>query len=102
MKNIAGIICLASFCVGTIWVEYEAISRFSGAFILIAGTSALAVLSAELFRGQKGIRAPVDYMLGRVIGGSATPVMSDSLNGRCGENGHCERHPRTRARHETF
>jgi hypothetical protein len=25
-------------------------------------------------------------MLGRVIGGSATVVMSDSLNGRCGEN----------------
>jgi len=54
MKNIAGIICLASFCTGTIWVEYEAISRFGGAFILIAGASALAVLSAALFRAPEG------------------------------------------------
>ena len=54
MKNIAGIICLASFCAGTIWVEYEAISRFGGAFILIAGASALAVLSAALFRAPEG------------------------------------------------
>ncbi len=102
MKNIAGIICLVSFCAGTIWVEYEAISRFGGAFILIAGASALAVLSAHCFARQKAMRTPMDCMLGRVIGGSATVVMSDSLNGRCGENGHSERHPRTRARHETF
>jgi hypothetical protein len=54
MKNTAGIICLASFCAGTIWVEYEAISRFGGAFILIAGASALAVLSAALFRAPEG------------------------------------------------
>ena len=54
MKNISGIICLASFCAGTIWVEYEAISRFGGAFILIAGASALAVLSAALFRAPEG------------------------------------------------
>jgi hypothetical protein len=54
MKNIAGIICLASFCAGTIWVEYEAISRFGGAFILIAGASALAVLSGALFRAPEG------------------------------------------------
>lgn len=54
MKIIAGIICLASFCAGTIWVEYEAISRFGGAFILIAGASALAVLSGALFRAPEG------------------------------------------------
>ena len=54
MKNVAGIICLASFCAGTIWVEYEAISRFGGAFILIAGASALAVLSGALFRAPEG------------------------------------------------
>ena len=54
MKKIAGIICLASFCAGTIWVEYEAISRFGGAFILIAGASALAVLSGALFRAPEG------------------------------------------------
>lgn len=54
MKNIAGTICLASFCAGTIWVEYEAISRFGGAFILIAGASASAVLSSALFRAPEG------------------------------------------------
>jgi hypothetical protein len=54
MKNIAGIICLASFCAGTIWVEYETISRFGGAFILIAGASALAVLSGALFCAPEG------------------------------------------------
>ena len=54
MKNIAGIFCLASFCAGTVWVEYEAISRFGGAFILIAGASALAVLSSALFRAPEG------------------------------------------------
>ena len=54
MKIIAGIICVASFCAGTIWVEYEAISRFGGAFILIAGASALAVLSGALFRAPEG------------------------------------------------
>ena len=54
MKNIAGIICLASSCAGTIWVEYEAISRFGGAFILIAGASALAVVSSALFRAPEG------------------------------------------------
>ena len=54
MKNMAGIICLASFCAGTVWVEYEAISRFGGAFILIAGASALAVVSGALFRAPEG------------------------------------------------
>jgi hypothetical protein len=54
MKNIAGIICLASFCAGTVWVEYEAISHFGVAFILIAGASALAVLSGALFRAPEG------------------------------------------------
>jgi hypothetical protein len=54
MKNIAGLICLASFCAGTVWVEYQAISRFGGAFILIAGASALAVLLGALFRAPEG------------------------------------------------
>jgi len=58
MKNIAGLICLASFCAGTIWVEYEAISRFGSAFILITGASALAVLSGALFRAPEGYQRP--------------------------------------------
>ena len=58
MKNVAGIICLASSCAGTIWVEYEAISRFGGAFILIAGASVLAVVSSALFRAPEGYEGP--------------------------------------------
>jgi hypothetical protein len=54
MKNIAGLICLASFCAGTVWVEYQAISRFGGAFTLIAAASALAVLLGALFRAPEG------------------------------------------------
>ena len=54
MKNIAGLICLASFWAGTIWVEYEATSRVGGAFVLIAGASALAALSAALYRAPEG------------------------------------------------
>lgn len=54
MKNLAGLICLASFCAGTVWVEYQAISRFGGVFILIAAASALAVLIGALFRSPEG------------------------------------------------
>jgi hypothetical protein len=53
-KKIAGLIGFASFCAGTVWIEYEAISRFGGAFILIAGASAFAVLSGALFRAPQG------------------------------------------------
>lgn len=58
MKKIAGIICLASFCTATIWVEHEVISRFGGAFILVAVASALAVLSGALFRAPEGYEGP--------------------------------------------
>ena len=54
MKSIAGLICLASFCGGTLWVEYQAISRFGGVFVLIGGASALAVLSGALIRAPEG------------------------------------------------
>ena len=54
MKKIAGLICFASFCAGTVWVEYEAISRFGRAFILIATGSGLAALSAALYRAPDG------------------------------------------------
>jgi hypothetical protein len=54
MKKTAGLICLASFCAGTIWLEYQVISRFGSAFILIAGASALAVLAGALFRAPEG------------------------------------------------
>jgi hypothetical protein len=54
MKKIAGLIYITSFCAGTVWVEYEAISRFGVAFILIAGASALGALSAAVHRAPQG------------------------------------------------
>jgi hypothetical protein len=54
MKKTAGLISLASFCAGTIWLEYEVISRFGSAFILVAAASALAVLLGALFRAPEG------------------------------------------------
>jgi len=54
MKRIAGLICLTSVCAGVIFVEYEATSRFGGAFILITGASALALLASALCRAPEG------------------------------------------------
>ena len=54
MKKIAGIICLASVCAGVILVEYEATSRFGGAFILTIAGSALALLASALCRAPEG------------------------------------------------
>ncbi len=53
MKQISGLICLASFCAGAVWVDYEMTSRFGGAFVLLAGASALAALSAALYMMQR-------------------------------------------------
>jgi hypothetical protein len=54
MKKTAGLISLASFCAGTIWLEYELLSRFGSVSVLIAAASALAVLSGALFRAPEG------------------------------------------------
>ena len=54
MKKTAGVICFASFCAGAVWVEYEAILRFGGTFVLITGASALAALSAALYHAPEG------------------------------------------------
>jgi hypothetical protein len=58
MKKMAGLICLASFCAGTIWVEYEVISRLGGVFVFIAAGFALALLSRALFRAPEGHEGP--------------------------------------------
>jgi hypothetical protein len=54
MKNVAGLICLASFCAGTVFVEYEMLLLFGGAFIVFAGVSALGVISGALYRAPEG------------------------------------------------
>ena len=48
MKQLAGLISLASFCAGAVLVEYEIASRVGGAFILLAGACGLAVVSRAL------------------------------------------------------
>jgi hypothetical protein len=54
MKRIAGLICLSSVCAGVIFLEYEATSRFGGAFILITCASALGLLANALSRAPEG------------------------------------------------
>ncbi len=54
MKNITGLICLASFSAGTLWVEYQAIWHFGGVFVVIGAASALAVVSGALFCAPEG------------------------------------------------
>ena len=54
MKQVAGLICLASFGGGIVWAEYEIMSRLGFAFILIAGASASAALSGALYRAPEG------------------------------------------------
>jgi hypothetical protein len=53
-RNVAGLICLASFCAGTVFLEYEMLLLFGGAFVVFAGASALAVISGALYRAPEG------------------------------------------------
>src|SRR5919108_1238931 len=53
-KNVAGLIGLASFCAGTVFLEYEMLLLFGGAFVVFAGASALAVISGALYRAPEG------------------------------------------------
>lgn len=54
MKKIAGLMCLGSVCASMILIEFEAISRFGGVFILTAAGSALALLASTLYRAPEG------------------------------------------------
>ena len=54
MKQLAGLISLASFCAGAVLVEYEIAWRVGGAFILLAGACGLAVVSRALYTAPKG------------------------------------------------
>jgi hypothetical protein len=53
-KNVAGLICLASLCAGTVFLEYGMLLLFGGAFVVFAGASALAVISGALYRAPEG------------------------------------------------
>jgi hypothetical protein len=59
VKQLAGLISLALFCAGgAVLVEYEIAWRVGGAFILLAGACALAVVSRALYTAPEGDERP--------------------------------------------
>ena len=53
-KKVAGLICLALFCAGTVFLEYEMLLLFGSAFVVFAAACALAVISGALYRAPEG------------------------------------------------
>src|SRR5512132_4010672 len=53
-KKVAGLICLALFCAGTVFLEYEMLLRFGTAFVVFAAACALAVISGALYSAPEG------------------------------------------------
>jgi hypothetical protein len=54
MKQIMGLICLALFCLGVAWVEYEMVSRFGSMLILLMVAASLGALLIALCRAPEG------------------------------------------------
>jgi hypothetical protein len=54
VKQLAGLIFLASFCAGAVLVEYEIAWRVGGAFILLGGACGLVVVSCALYTASEG------------------------------------------------
>ena len=53
-KKVAGLICLVSFCAGAVFLEYKMLLLFGAALVAFAAASALAVISAALYRAPEG------------------------------------------------
>ena len=53
-KKVAGLICLALFCAGTVFLEYEMLLLLGAAFVILAAALALAVISGALYRAPEG------------------------------------------------
>ena len=53
-KKVAGLICLALFSAGTVFLEYKMLLLFGAAFIVFAAACALAVISGALYRAPEG------------------------------------------------
>ena len=53
-KKVAGLICLALFCAGTIFLEYKMLLLFGATFVAFAAAFALAVISGALYRAPEG------------------------------------------------
>jgi hypothetical protein len=54
MKQIVALICLALFCLGVAWVEYEIVLHFGSVLISIAVAPVLGVLLIALYRAPEG------------------------------------------------
>jgi hypothetical protein len=54
MKKTVVLICLALFCTGVVWVEYEIMAHFGSGLILFGVASALAALFGALVRAPEG------------------------------------------------
>jgi hypothetical protein len=85
MKQIIGLLCSASFCVGAAWVEYQIMLHLGSVVILFAVASVLAALSGALFRAPEGYER-ADGFFGRVTGGPMLSATSESSTGTCSEN----------------
>jgi hypothetical protein len=46
-KKAAGLVCLALFCAGTVFLEYKMLLLFGAAFVVFAAACALAVISGQ-------------------------------------------------------
>jgi hypothetical protein len=53
-KKVAGLICLAWICAGTVFVEYEMLLLCRAAFVVSAAACAVAVISGALYRAPEG------------------------------------------------
>jgi hypothetical protein len=53
-KKVAGLICLALFCAGIVFLEYKMLLLCGAAFVALAAVSALAVISVALYRAPEG------------------------------------------------
>ena len=53
-KEVAGLICLGSFCASTVFLEYEMLLLGGAAFVIFAAGCALAAISGALYRAPWG------------------------------------------------
>jgi hypothetical protein len=87
-KKVAGLVCLALFCAGTVFLEYKMLLLFGAAFVVFAAACALAVISGALHRAPEGderadglhIRQhnrPTPFLLARSAGSGGFKELKD-------------------------
>jgi hypothetical protein len=65
MKQIIGLICLALFCLGVAWVEYEIVLQFGSVLIPFAVAPVFGVLLIALYRAPEGYERPDGFHVRR-------------------------------------